>query len=358
MDLSLNVPINGVSFGQVSFNIFKEISGRNIDSLQLFPIGGIDVGSFNLDLVTKNKIESSLIFAQERHKRNTPTLKLWHISGLLDSISDRRVAITFHETSLLTKGEENILKQQDLIFVTSNYTKSVFESHGVKNVIYLPLGFDNLHFQKTGGHKLNSIVWGLNGKMEKRKSTLRVLKIWAKMFGNNKSHRLHCTINNPFISPQDQERLILSELGGNIPWNINFIPSQKLNSDYNKVLNSIDIDLTGMSCCEGFNLPAFQATCLGKWGIYLNAHAHKDFVNEKNAILVEPSGMQPAYDGLFFKNDGQFNCGEWFDFKDEDLTDAMLKAISFANLPNKEGEKLASEFTYKKTCDILLEYLK
>ena len=335
----------------------KELYSRNeIENINLFPISGVDLGAFNVSSELFSKISESINFSSEKHNKNIPTLKLWHISGLFDSVAKKRVAITFHETSSLTKSEVNILKQQDIIFVTSSYTKEVFESHGLANIVYLPLGFDSSHFSKTMGHKLDAVVWGLNGKMEKRKSTLRVLKVWSQIFGNKKEHRLHCTIHNPFIQPQDQEKMVLNELG-TIPWNINFIPPQKLNTEYNKVLNSIDIDLTGMSACEGFNLPAFQTTCLGKWGIFLNAHAHKDFANKDNAILVEPSGMQPAYDGIFFKNDGKFNCGEWFDFKDSDLVDAMMRAVPLAGKINKNGEKLIEQFSYEKTCDILLNYL-
>lgn len=354
MDLTFNAPLNSVSFGNVSFNLLKELFTRNL-FIQYFPISNIDIESFNIDQNFKEKIEDSINNNILRHSRQIPAIKLWHLNGMLESFSDKRVGITFHETSEMTSREFNIAKQLDILFVTSSYTKQVFESAGLTNIKYMPLGFDDTHFTPLGRHKFDAVVFGLFGKWESRKNTLRILRLWSKLFGNNKKFRLNCAINNPFIGEAEQTAIILRELGGKIPWNINFISPQRKNVDYNKVLNSIDIDLTGMSSCEGFNLPAFQTLCLGKQGIFLNAHVHKDYANNENAILVEPSGERDAYDGIFFKNDGLFNCGKWFDFKDDDLADAMKKAVQVAGIPNRNGQKLVEKFSYKNSIDILLD---
>ena len=71
------------------------------------------------------------------------------------------------------------------------------------------------------------------------------------------------------------------ELGGKTYKNINFLPHLKTNSEMNELYNSIDINLSGLSGAEGWNLPAFNSTCLGKWSIVLNATSHKDWATEK-----------------------------------------------------------------------------
>ncbi len=356
MNFTFNAPLNRVSFGQVTISLLREIFSRNsIESFRLFPISNIDLQSFIIDENFKNNLEKSINGAQLSHNRNIPTVKLWHIQDLLNSLSDKRIAITFHETSELTDSEKNILNQLDIVIVTSSYTKQVFEDAGLKNVVLMPLGFDTTHFKTLPQHKLDAIVFNLSGKLEDRKNTLKILKTWNKVFGGNKKYRLNCTVFNPFISQEDQTRMVVSALGGKIPWNINFIPPQIANTDYNKVLNACDIDLTGLSSCEGFNLPAFQALCLGKWGIFLNAHVHKDYATSKNSILIEPSGMRPAHDNIFFKSDGLFNCGQWHDFKDEDLESALLESIKYAGNINKNGLTLRDQFSYSKSCDILLQ---
>ena len=128
--------------------------------------------------------------------------------------------------------------------------------------------------------------------------------------------------------------LINDALGGKKYKNINLLPRLKTNSEVNEYLNSIDIDLSGLSGAEGWNLPAFNSTCLGKWSIVLNATSHKDWATKENSILVEPCGEEPCYDGLFFKEGSEFNQGIIYSFSDEDFdkaTDEAVKKISSSN---------------------------
>ena len=119
-------------------------------------------------------------------------------------------------------------------------------------------------------------------------------------------------------------------------------------------LNSIDIDLGGMSGAEGWNLPSFNATCLGKWSIVLNGSAHKDWANEKNCILIDPSGKEPVYDNIFFKEGAEFNQGNIYTFDEDEFVESMkLAEIKCKNL-NTEGQKLKEKFTYKNTLNTIL----
>ena len=62
-----------------------------------------------------------------------------------------------------------------------------------------------------------------------------------------------------------------------------------------------------MSGAEGWGLPEFQSTAIGKHSVILNATGYKQWANEENSTLVEPSGKQPIYDNTFFKEGSQFN---------------------------------------------------
>jgi hypothetical protein len=361
MPLSLNIPLNRTSFGNVSFGILFELFQRGEKPI-ILPIGPIDLATFSLTeefgAFLKDGIESAI----RVHSRKNPTLKLWHINGLLDGFSEKANSFTFHETDRLTDIEAHILSQQDKVFVSSNYTKSVFEKSGLNNVIYCPLGFDSHHFSKKDIRKPSGkvVTFGLYGKMEGRKNSLRIIRLWKELFGSNPDFRLNCLIHNSFMDKEMFKSMILNELGGDVPWNINLLPFQDTNLGFNDVLNAADIDLTGLSSCEGFNLPLFQSLCLGKHAVVLNAHAHSDFCTAENSILVEPlPEMREASDGMFFKPGGQFNQGQWHDFSDQDAKDAMLLAVKNykENGSNSCGEKLASEFSWKKTVDILLENL-
>ena len=125
----------------------------------------------------------------------------------------------------------------------------------------------------------------------------------------------------------------------------------------NQYLNSIDIDLGGLSGAEGWNLPSFNATCLGKWSIVLNHTAHKDWANKENSILVEPSGQSSISDSKFFFEGSEFNQGQKFSFTEHQFNEATELAISKCKSKNTEGQKLKEKFSYKNTTNKLLDAL-
>ena len=137
--------------------------------------------------------------------------------------------------------------------------------------------------------------------------------------------------------------------------NVNFLPRLKTNSEVNDLINSIDIDISGLSNGEGWNLPAFNATALGKWSIVSNCSSHKDWANKDNAILVEPNGKQPCYDNIFFIEGLKYNQGQYYRLNQHNIENAFDLSVQFAKSENTEGLKLQKEFTYKKTVDKILE---
>lgn len=355
----LHLPINNLSFGNVSYNILKVLYDRKEEPC-ILPIGDPDLSAFKKDESFDEWLTECMQKGIRETSRKDKGLKLWHIQGVLESFQEEPCCLTFHETDRLTETEVNALKQQRVVFVTSNYTKEVFEKHGLENVEYVPLGFDKNHFHKTGKRYLGKNVktFGLYGKLESRKNTLRIMSRWIEKFGNKDGYVLNCAISNSFLPEEQFKGMIASTFpNGEQPFNVNFVSFQPTLEEYNDVLNAADVDLTGMSSCEGFNLPLFQSLCLGKQAVVLNAHVHKDFATANNSILVEPSGMRKAEDGIFFQDGYYVNQGEWFDFKDEDLDEALDVADEMAKVKNEEGEKLAKEFTWERTVDTILERL-
>ena len=137
--------------------------------------------------------------------------------------------------------------------------------------------------------------------------------------------------------------------------NLNIIPRLEKNQEVNELLNAIDIDLTGLSGGEGWNLPAFNATCLGKWSVVLNVTSHKDWATKENSILIEPSGEMPAEDGVFFQKDAPFNQGTFYTWSEDEVIEAMRKAESKVGQINTEGVKMGDTMTYSKTVDAILD---
>jgi len=355
MRLLVNAPINALSFGNVSVNILRELFKKNID-LIFFPIGE------KAEMDAYDKIEPDFVkYLQaatnnrySKISKDIPSLKLWHLFGSETRYSKNQSLFTFHEVSEVTAIEKNLLSLQDRIFVSSNYTKNIFNLNGLDNVTHVPLGFDN-DFQITNKTYLqDKIHFGILGKFESRKNTARIIKTWLKLFGNNSKYQLSCAITNPFLDKAKFQNEMLKLLEGKHYNNLNFVPYMQTNSEVNDYLNSIDIDLGGLSGAEGWNLPSFNATALGKWSVVINATAHKDWATKDNSILIEPSSLKDCYDDVFFKKGQSFNQGQFFDITDQEMENAILKSVSYAKKPNPEGLKLQKQFTYEKTVETIL----
>lgn len=355
--LIFKCPINSVSFGNVSINIMRELFKREF-RLGHFPIGNPDISVYNK--ISNEFKEWLQISVNSRFKlldKNIDTLQLWHINGSENTITKKSNLLTFYEVDEPTETEKNIVNMHDKVMFSSSHAKKIFKSIGCDNVFSVPMGFDP-DFHKTNKKYLEGkIHFGLMGKFEKRKHTAKILKIWADKYGNNYNYQLSCCINNPFMKPEQLNQLISQALGGKQYGNINFLPFLKTNSEVNEFLNAIDIDLGGLSGAEGWNLPSFNATALGKWSIVLNATSHKDWANSSNSILVEPSGKTPAYDGHFFQQGGLFNQGNIHEFSEEDVVSKMEEAEQKCQSENTEGIKLQEQFSYGKTVDKILEYI-
>ena len=355
MRLLVNAPINALSFGNVSVNILRELFKKNID-LTFFPIGDkAEMDAYDkIDPDFVKYLQAATNDRYSKISKNIPSLKLWHIFGSETRYSKNQSLFTFHEVSEVTNIEKNLLKLQDNIFVSSNYTKNIFNLNGLDNVTHVPLGFDN-DFQITNKTYLqDKIHFGILGKFENRKNTARIIKSWLKLFGNKPEYQLSCAITNPFLDKARFQNELLKVLEGKNYNNLNFVPHMQTNSEVNDFLNSIDIDLGGLSGAEGWNLPSFNASALGKWSVVINATAHKDWATNDNSILIEPSSLKDCYDDVFFKKGQAFNQGQFFDISDQEMDDAILKSVSYAKKPNPEGLKLQKQFTYEKTVETIL----
>lgn len=358
--LAFNLPINSTSLGQVSLCILRELFQRGLD-INLFPIGGVDISSQNQDPKFFEWIQKSINESQKSHNRNTPIFKLWHLTGSLESFSEKQVLLTFYEVDSPTTTEINIVKNNAKVLLSSNYGISIFKNFDIENIDFLPLGFDNIHFQKVNNDKKkDGIHFGLFGKLEpQRKRHLKTLQAWAKKYGNKHGYFLNCALFNPFMDPNMQSQIIGQALGNQKYWNINFLGYMQSNSMYNDLLNNTDIVLA-MSGGEGWGLPEFQSVAMGKHCIGLNAHAYKEWMTEENSVLISPANKIPVYDNFFFKQGMDFNQGNIFDWKEEDFLEGLDKVVEKFNKnpENISGLKLQEKFSYKKMVDKILEILE
>jgi len=356
MDFAVNVPLNSVSFGQVSLTWLREIFKLGHEPC-IFPVGNqVDLSTQEIDKDFQEWIQKGIDKALTTHSRKTPIIKLWHLNGSFESLSEKQVLFSFYELDSPTPAELNIAKNHTTVF-SSEYSCEVFNAMGC-DTKYIPLGYDTHNFKRTEKSYFNDgrIVFNIVGKVEKRKRHEKAIKAWAKKFGNNKKYYLQCAIYNPFFSEQDNSALVSRILEGQKYFNVNFLGFMAKNSIYNDFLNSCDIML-GVSGGEGWGLPEFHTVGLGKHAVILNAHSYKGWANESNSVMLNPSEKIDCYDGVFFKPNQPFNQGRIFDFDEDEFIARCEEAIERheSNPVNEEGLKIQDNFKVEDTVKSILE---
>ena len=356
--INFSGPINSLSFGNVTVNMLRELYKLD-QKICFFPIGNnLDFDAYDkLSLDCQAWINDCYSNRLRNLNKENPSLKMWHLTGSESTVGSRSFLYTFYECDQPTDAEVNLSSIHEKTIFSSSHSEECFKSKGLSNTEYIPIGFDEDFFETNKEYLEDKINFGLVGKFEKRKHTAKILKLWAKKYGDNPDYQLTCCITNPFFKEDQMKLVIASALEGKAYKNINFLPHLKTNSEMNELYNSIDINLSGLSGAEGWNLPAFNSTCLGKWSIVLNATSHKDWATKDNSIIVNPSSQEEIYDNIFFKKDQDFNQGNFNIFSDEDFYSATEKAISICKNKNTEGVKLKETFNYSNTINQILKLI-
>lgn len=360
MQFALHLPLNSLSFGQVSFNLLYEFYKMGFNP-SIFNVADQqpDFSAYDyepefLKWIIKNHNDAFL-----NHNRNIPIIRLWHINDSIRTYSNKQILLTFHETDSLTPIEVNLLKNST-VCVSSDYTKNVFSEHGIDSTV-VNLGFDSLHFKNTGKKYFDDgrITFNLCGKYEKRKHHEKTAKAWIKKYGKNKDYSLQCALHNVFYQDQNELKMAFSNIVEGKPiFNVSFLSSMPRNSTYNDFLNSGDIVLA-MSGAEGWGLPEFQSVGIGKHAVVLNATAYKQWANNKNSVIVEPNGKIEVYDNKFFAKGHPFNQGNIFNYNEDEFIFACEEAVKRVEKDriNHEGLKIQENFKYSETAKKLLSLI-
>lgn len=356
MSLALNFegPLNNLSFGQVSYNLLREMYERGYD-VAIWPTGQIDISAYEAPEDFENWIASAI---KNRFKKldDRPTVKLWHLNGSQSIVGHgKKVLYTFHETDQATDAELNVASVPDAVVFSHAESVRVFkEMRPDLNAYSVPIGFDK-DLKVLNKNYLEGVThFTLFGKLEARKNTERIIRTWIKLFGNDSKYRLSCFVDNVHLGEQNVESL-RKQING-AAWNVSSIPFQPLNSQMNDAYCSSDIDLTGLSLAEGFNLPAFNITALGGHSIVLNHTGHKEWATKENCLLIEPEDKEPIYDNIFFREGDEFNQGNRYSISESKMEEAMKESLSLPKV-NKEGLKLQEQFTYSKTLEGIIRLL-
>src|SRR5215217_3012185 len=143
MRLILEAPMNSLSFGQVSYNLYRALVAQGVD-VHLMPIGGnIDLSAF--DKITKSefdKVITSVEDGRKYYEKNALALKLWHLNGSENNPTNKTSLYTFYELDSPTDFEVAIAKRQENVIFSSSESAKLFKDRGVLGADHCHVGFD------------------------------------------------------------------------------------------------------------------------------------------------------------------------------------------------------------------------
>ena len=367
-NFNLEVAVNSTSIGQTTTNFLYNVFLKKLEP-NIFPIGGIDISAFE-EILPQDFLawlQTCTQKAMKDYKRTDPSLKIWHIQDSHRRISDNAFLYFFHELDQLTPIEKNVLSSYSDVASPCKFTASVCKEYGLPDCKTINLQYDSGAFKpvKVEKYENNEIVIAVVGKFEKRKHTANVINLLKRKFGNDNKFKIHLHTFNPFFDQDLNKAMeinkqhIIQSCEGDVPHNFIMMPHVRKLVDLNKMYNMADIVVDG-SGGESWSLPSFHIAGLGKQCVVNYNSGIKEWSTAENSLQVNPNGKISAVDGMFFRENAQFSCGNIYDLDQEEMSKSIDVAVDRVKKKevNTEGEKLPATFTEEKFCDELLNFIK
>lgn len=359
MDINVIAPINQLGYGIVGLNIVKALSKRHTVALWIIGQGEAHPNEHTL---IKHCSENNNLFFNAK----APSLRIWHQHDMAIRIGNGlNAGLPIFELNKFTSLEKHHLESLQHILLPSKWAEYIVKENGINTkTTVVPFGVDTSLFHPRPEIKLTSTSTNfLNiGKWEVRKGHDILVEAFNKAFEPSDNVNLIMNCFNPFLLNKDSD--------GNDTWTalyknsklgnkITVIPKRlETQVDVANLMNAVDCGVFP-SRAEGWNLELLEMMACGKQVIATDYAAHQEFCNNHNCALIPIDGLEPAYDGIWFK--GQ---GEWVELGDNQidyLVEAMRRVHNVkqagGDLYNEAGVKTAEKFTWLATADKIMETL-
>ena len=355
MDINLITPINQLGYGIVGTNILKALSNKH--NVALWILGTGEAHPSDHDTI-KSAVSNAHFF-----NKHAPCLRIWHQHDMSMHVGKGvHAGMPIFELDTFTQLERHHLQSLDKVLVNSNWAKMILEKHDIKTGSIVPLGVDTSIFFPTNLNTQKTTRFLNVGKWEIRKGHDVLLEAFNKAFEPNDDVELIMNCHNPFLVSKDRddnqkwEKMYkTSKMGDRIT-----IISERLNTQQElaHLMNQCDCGIFP-SRAEGWNLDMLEMMACGKTVITTEYSAHTEYCNFMNAILIPIDKKEPAFDGIWFK--GQ---GEWAHLGNNeiDMLVSYMRNFHFikqrgAKIDNAVGLKVAKELSWDNTANKIVEAL-
>ncbi len=357
MDINVIAPINDLGYGYTGLHIVDELMKLN-HKVCLFPIGQPNCHSRHADNIRQTLANS------DTFSINAPCIRLWHQHDMSMFVGKHvHIGFPIFELDTFTPKEKHHLRSCDNLFVCSQWGKDTVDCNlGVLQETdfckVVPLGVDTSVFTPKKSTRKPTIFLNV-GKWEVRKGHDILVDMFNYAFNPSDNVELWMMCHNGFLPPEEQkgweDRYRNTRLGDKI----RFIPRVDTDAQVAEIMQQADCGVFP-SRAEGWNLEALEMMACGKDVIITNYSAHTEFCTNVNSLLVPIDSLEPAFDGKWF-----FNQGNWAKLTTEHLQLFARHMVSIHNAKqsptglslNAEGVKTANKFTWRNTAETIINHL-
>jgi glycosyltransferase involved in cell wall biosynthesis len=372
MNINITTYMNQLGYGIAGLNITKAFVRAGFD-VSLWVSGPGSAPNEDRALIEQ------AINRQGMFDSSAPSLRIAHQWDMAHSVGrGLRMGMTFFELDKINDIEKNHLLSLDKIFIPSAWAGQVLVKNDIpiERVEYAPLGVDHAIFNPyikpifpvpggddviRGFHERNTTVFFNCGKWEVRKGHDLLAEAFSKAFGPDDNVFLIMNCDSPFLTTEETAEW-WDLYNRHMSHKIYIVPQRLPRQQDVAALMAVADCGVFPARAEGWNLELIEIMAMGKHVIATDYSAHTEYCNNDNCLLVQPDGMEPAFDGKFFK--GGPDTGDWAElgpYAEEQLI-AHLRTIherkqSGTLGKNEQGIQTASRFTWDNTAKEILSVI-
>lgn len=370
MNLNLYCPINTLGYGYAGLNIYKALVRANV-AVSLFPINTkIEVLPSDKAIITEG-IERAKFFNPD-----APCVKIWHQHDMSAFIGrGKHIGFPIFELDTFNDLEKHQLSSCDSWIVCSEWGKYIMnkelqpleyekdDAGFIRNiesfVKVVPLGVDTEIFKPNGFIKSKDKTVFLNiGKWEVRKGHDVLVDMFNQAFTQEDNVELWMMCDNCFNTQEETDKWEKKYLDSPLGNKIKLIPRQVTQADMVRIINKADVGIFPTRA-EGHCMPILEMMACGKHIITTDYSGHTEYCNLDNSKSIPITGLEDAYDGKWF-----FNQGKWARL-DQDVIHSFVNEMQLFNVMkqndtlgiNEAGINTAKEFSWDNSAEKLIEVL-
>jgi len=344
-------PFNPLGYGQVSTNMLVHLSKHY--EVALWPLGQISLPPNKaIELIIQRGLDN-----QSKFDKNAPSLRIWHQFEMAQHVGKGlHVGMPIFEMDRFDSREKHHLDSLDRVFVNSKWAKGIVDKEVPgADVRVVPLGVDRSVFYDEKPVDAEPYVFINIGKWEIRKGHDILVEAFNNAFSKDDNVELWMMNHNPFLTPQQEQEWHRLYKNSRLGDKIRILPRVQTNQEVASLMRKAHCGVFPARA-EGWNLELLEMMSVGRPVITTDYSAHTEFCNAQNSNLIPINGMEEAWDGIWFK--GQ---GEWAAL-DKDavgvLTYLMSEEYKSGPTLNRPGIETAKRFSWDSSAEAAMKGLE